>query len=311
MLENIIIKGASLLGGGRMFIKIRAIEAALERSKQFSLFFLCRVLNSGLFFEQFYSWLPLYKILKISFPAELSKYEREINGVIMTYEGSQNDKLIHGISNPQLRDKLLRQRTGDNQGWGIEAVDLFPNFSFTVQVLIALLGIERQSFFKTDVFKISVEWICNRWKYDFYEKSGLAFKGAIFLRLLREIVLAGGNVQTFIDQSIIMDTLKYIEETQTKSGSWGFFFRDFKGVNLDEKLETPLMASVVCLNLLASQSIFQDLYPDNRLEKIINRSVEYLIRNQHKEGFWVAISLDNFLKTLGWTIKFLCQYLKK
>ena len=294
-----------------MFIKIGTVEAALERSKQFSLFFLRRAINSGLFFEQFYSWLPLYKILKILFPVELSKYEKEINEVAMSYKGSQNDKLIHGVSNPLLRDKLLRQITGDGQGWGTEAVDLFPNFSLTVQVLMILLGIKGQSFLRTDVFKISVEWVCNRWKYDLYEKSGLAFKGAIFLRLLREIVLAGGSIQTLVNQSIIMDTLKHIEKTQTKNGNWGFFFREFKGVNLDEKLETPLMASVVCLNLLVSQDIFQDLYSDNQLEKMINRSIEYLVRNQHKEGFWVATSLDDFLKTLGWTIKFLHQYLKK
>jgi len=286
-----------------MFLKNRMIEARLDRSMQFALFFLLRVLNSGLFFEQFYTWLPIFKILRPIFAKELVEYDGKIKELEGSYQGSQTEKLIHGIANPEIRKRLLRQRIKD-AGWGDEGKDKFSKFSPSIQALVALLGFEKKDFLKTAVFKSSFAWIYTRWEEDL-ANNGLAFKGAIFLRLLQEIASKGGKIEIMVGREIILNTLEYIEKTQTDKGSWTFFFKDFGENNLDARLDTPLMASVICANLLSSRDIFHNLYPYNRLEKIIENSLGCLVDAQHKEGFWVADSLDNLLKTLGWSIKFL------
>ncbi len=292
-----------------MFVKNELAETALARSKQFSIFFLCRVLGSGLFFEQFYSWLPLFKILRPLFSEELAKYEGEINKEIVSYNGRQTEKLLHGILDPSIRDRLLRQQIG-GIGWGMEEGDRFPSYSLTVQVLAAMLKVEGEDFLKTDVFKKSFAWIVDRWTQDLYHIYGLAFKGAIFLQLLHAVSVKGVDVQNLVGHSIITDTLEYIERSQSIEGSWGFFFRNFKEEDLDKELGTPLMSSVVCSNLLVSQDVFKKLYSEEQLKKLVGRGIRYLINSQHPKGFWSADSLDNFLKTLGWGIKFLQLYIK-
>jgi len=292
-----------------MFIKNQLAGTALVRSKQFSIFFLCRVIDSGLFFKQFYSWLPLFKILRPSFSEELMRHDEEVNKEIISYRGGQADKLLHGIADPLIRDTLLGQQI-DGVGWGEDKVDRFVSYSLTVQVLATMLKLEGEDFFKTDVFKKSFVWIVDRWTQDLYHLHGLAFKGAIFLQLLSAINARGGDAQSLVGQSIIVDTFEYIEKLQSARGSWGFFFREFEEGDIDEDLGTPLMSSVVCLNLLASQNLLKNYYPEDRFRMIIDKGMAHLISNQHQKGFWGASSLDNFLKTLGWGIRFLQLYTK-
>jgi len=294
-----------------MFIKNELAEIALARSKQFSIFFLCRVIGSGLFFEQFYSWLPLFKILRPLFVKELAKYDKEVNKEIMSYDGRQTNKLLHGITCPSIRGILLSQQI-DGVGWGMDGGDRFVSYSLTVQVLTAMIKVGGEDFLKTDVFKKSFAWVVDRWTQDLYHIYGLAFKGAIFLQLLHAINTGGDmDVQNLAGYSIITDTIEYIERSQSIEGSWGFFFRDFDGGDFDRELGTSLMSSVVCSNLLVSQGIFKKFYSEEQLKKLIDKGMAYLINNQRSKGFWVADSLDNFLKTLGWGIKFLQLYIKQ
>lgn len=294
-----------------MFIKNEVAKVALERSNRFSIFFLCRVISSGLFLEQFYSWLPLFKILRPLFVKELAKYDKEVNEEILSYSGRQTDKLLHGVECPLVRKILLSQRI-NSVGWGPDEKSRFASFSLSVQVLMAMIKAEGEDFLETDVFKESFAWVVDRWAQDLYHLHGLSFKGAIFLQLLHTIKVRGViDIQDLVDQSIITDTLEYIEKSQSTEGSWGFFFKDFENENLDEKLGTPLMSSVVCSNLLVSQGTFKNLYSEERYKKIIDRGMAYLINTQNPKGFWTADSLDNFLKTLGWGIKFLQLYTKQ
>lgn len=293
-----------------MFIKKEEISAAFESAVDFALYFLLCSFKTGIFFEQFYSWLPLYRILLPLLPGELLKYSDRVDEIRFSYKGDQTDKLLQGISSIEIERMLVGQRIF-KEGWGNDSKDGFSRFSPTVQVLNALALKRGKEFIDSGFFRDSFGWVVKRWKEDLYEFEGLSFKGSIFLCLLSNIHLKGGNeLIKKVDREIIVDTLDYIKKTQNQEGGWGFFFRNYKDSNLDELMTSLLSTSVTGVNLIGCRKFFSDFNFDFQEQEAIEMAIRCILNKQAREGFWPAETLETFLKILGWNIKFLHLFKK-
>lgn len=283
-----------------------AVEEGLAKAKLFSLYFIKKTLESGLFFEQFYAWIPLYNLIYPSFAYELAQYHEKVRKFTEIYTGTETNKLVHGITNPENFSRLLDQRISF-AGWGFDSSDYTSRLVPTMRVLMAILK-TRKEFFEDQGIQLAFQWICSHWQEDLYKRAGLSFKGAMFLNLVNEVNWYGDG-KLFANDNLVFDTFKHIETTQTTKGTWGFYFREYDGINLDEELGSPLIASIICSNLFLSKRLVVSVGLTESFKKITDKSIKYLVGTQHLKGFWNADSIDYFLKSLGWGIKCFATYL--
>ena len=190
-----------------------------------------------------------------------------------------NDHLDHRSAYDKGIEWLIKSRIR-NTAWGNSVRDV-PRIPVT-GLLFALLPIlvDRASFL----------WLENEWKKEMIGDTRLTYKGAFTL-----MAFAAAS-RSSVDPTLIIRTIEYLAAEQNKDGG----FAPWRGHPIGSE---PWSTGIVVIGLLS--------HPQFIDTKVIERSLEWLLRNQLPNGLWPCHYIDEGSAYCYWAASQALRYLYK
>lgn len=301
----------------KQILKLEVKKSFLLATKA-SQFFLEKALENGLFYYDIELWMPLLlitrspKLMQENFVQKLKNYILKIN-----FQYSATNFLISCINFARVTNVAeiqvdvlseLIDRKNNDFGWGNQRGDV-SRITATSSVIKSLIRLNFD--IHSDEIEKSLNFLFNNWSTDLNIFQGQPFKGSLYLSTFADIYKFDENIAND-HKTLISETINYLNLMQNKEGGWGLFFHRYKSVNLDNFFDSTIISALIMCQLFESMKLLTDLELDETAKNIIHNAIIGLLKKQNKKtGLWVASSMNDLLKNIGYCIKAERYYLTK
>jgi squalene cyclase len=189
------------------------------------------------------------------------------------------DSLPFGLRYKSALEWLKGQKT-ENTAWGYSQRDIprIPVTGFALTLLPELAD------------EASLSWLEKEWAKDLHSETKLTYKGAFTLMAFASTKYTPG------DPSLIADTVEYLISEQNEDGG----FAPWKGHPVGSE---PWSTGIDLIGLLS--------FPELIKPEIIEKTLDWLAKNQLPNGLWPCHYLEEGSSYCYWGVVEALKYLKR